>query len=90
MSMREHVKDQIDIQLGMLEIQVKALRVLKDKTENSFRAAGIQDAIDILEEAILTGLSITNQEIDGKERNSVEKDVEQMCQRLLTNPVIHN
>ena len=29
-------------------------------------------------------------QIDGKEKNRVEKDVEQMCQRLLTNPVIHN
>ena len=29
-------------------------------------------------------------EIDSKEANSVKKDVEQICQRLLTNPVIHN
>ena len=29
-------------------------------------------------------------QMDGKGKNSVEKDVEQMCQRLLTNPVIHN
>ena len=28
--------------------------------------------------------------IDGKDKNKVKKDVEQMCQRLLTNPVIHN
>jgi phosphoribosylformylglycinamidine synthase len=28
-------------------------------------------------------------QIDGKNENSVKKDVEQMCQRLLTNPVIH-
>ena len=28
--------------------------------------------------------------IDGNNNNSVKKDVEQMCQRLLTNPVIHN
>lgn len=28
--------------------------------------------------------------IDGNNKNSVKKDVEQMCQRLLTNPVIHN
>jgi len=28
--------------------------------------------------------------IDSKDKNSVKKDVEQMCQRLLTNPVIHN
>ena len=27
--------------------------------------------------------------IDGKNREEVEKKVEQMCQRLLTNPVIH-
>ncbi|MCK4347818.1 MAG: phosphoribosylformylglycinamidine synthase subunit PurS [Thermoplasmatales archaeon] len=27
--------------------------------------------------------------IDGKSKNDVKKDVEQMCQRLLTNPVIH-
>ncbi len=29
-------------------------------------------------------------EIDDKEASSVKKDVEQICQRLLTNPVIHN
>jgi len=28
--------------------------------------------------------------IDGKDKESVKKDVEQMCQRLLTNPVIHS
>lgn len=28
--------------------------------------------------------------IDGKDKNSIKKDVEQMCQRLLINPVIHN
>ena len=28
--------------------------------------------------------------MDGKDENIVKKDVEQMCQRLLTNPVIHN
>jgi phosphoribosylformylglycinamidine synthase PurS subunit len=27
--------------------------------------------------------------IDGKSKNDVIKDVEKMCQRLLTNPVIH-
>ena len=29
-------------------------------------------------------------EINGKEASGVKKDVEQICQRLLTNPVIHN
>jgi len=28
--------------------------------------------------------------VDGKEKNQVKKDVEQICQRLLTNPVIHH
>ena len=28
--------------------------------------------------------------IEGNDKNKVKKDVEQMCQRLLTNPVIHN
>ena len=28
--------------------------------------------------------------IDRNDKNKVKKDVEQMCQRLLTNPVIHN
>ena len=27
--------------------------------------------------------------IDGKNKDEVKKSVEQMCQRLLTNPVIH-
>jgi phosphoribosylformylglycinamidine synthase PurS subunit len=29
-------------------------------------------------------------EIEGKDKRDVEKSVEQMCQRLLTNPVIHS
>jgi len=28
--------------------------------------------------------------IDGTDKKQVEKDVEQICQRLLTNPVIHH
>jgi phosphoribosylformylglycinamidine synthase len=28
--------------------------------------------------------------IDGTDKNQVKKDVEQICQRLLTNPVIHH
>ena len=28
--------------------------------------------------------------IEGKDKNKIKKDVEKMCQRLLTNPVIHN
>lgn len=28
--------------------------------------------------------------IDSKDKNKVKKNVEKMCQRLLTNPVIHN
>jgi len=28
--------------------------------------------------------------IDGKDKDSIKKDVEKMCQRLLINPVIHN
>ena len=28
--------------------------------------------------------------VDGKDKNQVKKDVEQICQRLLTNTVIHN
>lgn len=28
--------------------------------------------------------------INAKDKKAVEKDVEQMCQRLLTNPVIHD
>ncbi len=28
--------------------------------------------------------------IDGADKNQVKKDVEAICQRLLTNPVIHN
>jgi phosphoribosylformylglycinamidine synthase PurS subunit len=28
--------------------------------------------------------------IEGKDKNQVKKDVDQICQRLLTNPVIHH
>jgi phosphoribosylformylglycinamidine synthase len=35
-------------------------------------------------------IRIFNLLIDCKNKNEVKKNVEQMCQRLLTNPVIHN
>lgn len=53
----------------MLGIQIKALKILRDKTENEDRALGVQDAIDVLEEAVMTGMSITDQEIDTKHKN---------------------
>jgi phosphoribosylformylglycinamidine synthase subunit PurS len=29
-------------------------------------------------------------QLDGKDKDTVKKDVEKICQRLLTNPVIHD
>jgi len=68
MSLREHVKDQIGIQLGMLEIQVKTFEELKDKSTSDKYRDGVQDCIDILNESILTGMSITDDEIESKGR----------------------
>ncbi len=35
-------------------------------------------------------IRIFDLQIDGTDKNTVKKDVEAICQRLLTNPVIHN
>jgi phosphoribosylformylglycinamidine synthase PurS subunit len=35
-------------------------------------------------------IRIFDLQIDGTDKKKVKKDVEQICQRLLTNPVIHN
>jgi hypothetical protein len=67
--LREHVKEQISIVIGMLDIQVKALKELRDKSTSDKYREGVQDCIDILEEAILTGMSITDSEIDTKHKN---------------------
>jgi phosphoribosylformylglycinamidine synthase PurS subunit len=34
-------------------------------------------------------LRVINLQIEAKDKESVRRDVNQMCQRLLTNPVIH-
>jgi hypothetical protein len=68
MTLRDHVKDQIALLIGFIEIQVKALEELKDKSTSDKYREGVQDCIDILDEAILTGLSITDDEIEQKHR----------------------
>jgi hypothetical protein len=63
MTLKEFVRGMIETQLGMLNMQIAALRGLRDRTENSDKKEGIQDCIDILEEAVITGKSITDEEI---------------------------
>jgi hypothetical protein len=53
----------------MLDIHIKVFRELKEKSMSDKYKEGVQDCIDILEEAILTGMSITNDEIDTKHKN---------------------
>ena len=54
---------------------VNTLKALKLLGFNTVKEAKTIRTVDLL--------------IDGKNKESVKKDVEQMCQRLLTNPVIH-
>lgn len=68
MTLKDFVRKLIDIQLGMTDIHIKSLSVLRDKSDSTEYQRGVQDCIDILEESMLTGMSITDDEIHKKER----------------------
>ena len=68
MTLKEFVRKLIDIQLGMTDIHIKTLRALREKSNSKEYSRGVQDCIDILEESMLTGMSITDDEIHKKER----------------------
>jgi hypothetical protein len=68
MTLKDFVRKLIDIQLGMINVHIKVLRDLRDKAESEEYSRGVQDCIDILEESMLTGMSITDDEIHKKER----------------------
>ena len=54
---------------------VNTLKALKLLGFNNVKEAKMIRTVDLL--------------IDGKNKDEVKKSVEQMCQRLLTNPVVH-
>jgi phosphoribosylformylglycinamidine synthase subunit PurS len=70
------VKVTIMLKKGITDPEgANTLKALKLLGFNNVSEAKITRTVDML--------------IDGKNKEEVEKSVEQMCQRLLTNPVIH-
>jgi phosphoribosylformylglycinamidine synthase len=53
---------------------------------NTLKALNLLGFEDVKEAKMIRTVDLL---IDGKNKKEVEKNVEQMCQRLLTNPVIH-
>jgi hypothetical protein len=68
-TLKDFVRRLIDIQLGMLDIHISAFKQLRDKSNSSEYQQGVQDCIDIIEESVITGMSITDDEICDKERS---------------------
>ena len=70
------VKVAIMLKKGITDPEgANTLKALKLLGFNNVNEAKITRTVDML--------------IDGKNKEEVKKSVEQMCQRLLTNPVIH-
>jgi len=55
--------------------------------KNTLKALHLLGFKDVKEAKTIRTFDLT---IDGKNKKDVQRNVEQMCQRLLTNPVIHN
>lgn len=68
MTLKDFVHKLIEIQLGMIHIHISSFKHLRDKSSNYDYMTGVQDCIDIMEESLLTGMSITDEEIQQKER----------------------
>ena len=70
------VKVTIGLKKGVSDPEgANTLKALKLLGFNNVKEAKMIRTVDLL--------------IDGKNKENVRKNVEQMCQRLLTNPVIH-
>ena len=70
------VKVKIGLKKGITDPEgANTLKALHLLGFNTVKEAKIMRTVDLL--------------IDGKNKEEVKKKVEQMCQRLLTNPVIH-
>lgn len=70
------VKVKIGLKKGISDPEgANTLKALHLLGFNTVKEAKIMRTVDLL--------------IDGKNKEEVKKKVEQMCQRLLTNPVIH-
>ena len=70
------VKVKIGLKKGITDPEgANTLKALHLLGFNTVKEAKIMRTVDLL--------------IDGKNKEEIKKKVEQMCQRLLTNPVIH-
>ena len=55
--------------------------------KNTLKALHLLGFKDVKEAKTIRTIDLA---IDGKNKKDVQRDVEQMCQKLLTNPVVHN
>jgi len=76
-------------QISMFEAKV-TIRLKKGVSDpegaNTLKALHLLGFKDVKEAKTIRTIDLL---IDGKNKDEVKKQVEQMCQRLLTNPVIH-
>lgn len=85
MTLEEFVRKMIDHTLGMLKVQIGLLEVLKEKTTDKRKAAGIQEAIDVLYASLETGQNITDEEIGIKARS-----MKSIFETILANKIENN
>ena len=68
MTLKEFIHKIIEDQLGMLDIHIKMFSQLRDKADNPEYKQGVQDCINFLNESLMVGMSITDEDIARKER----------------------
>ena len=73
----------------MFEVRVKIelkKGVSDPEGKNTLKALHLLGFDKVVDAKIIRTVALV---VDGKNKNDVKKEVEQMCQRLLTNPVVH-
>lgn len=73
----------------MFEVRVKIelkKGVSDPEGKNTLKALHLLGFDKVVDAKIIRTVDLV---VDGKNKNDVKKEVEQMCQRLLTNPVVH-
>ena len=71
-----------------VKVEIKLKKGISDPEGfNTLKALNLLGFENVIEAKTIR---IFNLKIDSEDKNKIKKDVEKMCQRLLTNPVIHD
>ena len=71
-----------------VKVKIKLKKGISDPEGfNTLKALHLLGFENVLEAKTIR---IFNLKIDSEDKDKIQKDVEKMCQRLLTNPVIHD